>query len=59
MLIKKIFKKVRTNFNLRKVKTTKSIFFVKKILYDVKKKGDKAVIRYEKKFSNIKSKKKN
>ena len=55
---KNFSKKLEQILNLRKLKQLDQSSSVKKILYDVKKKGDKAVIRYERKFSNIKSKEK-
>ena len=55
---KNFSKKLEQILNLRKFKQFDQSSSVKKILYEVKKKGDKAVIKYERKFSNIKSKQK-
>ena len=55
---KNFSKKLEQILNLRKFKQLDQSSSVKKILYEVKKKGDKAVIKYERKFSNIKSKQK-
>ena len=52
---KNFSKKLELILNLRKSKQKYKSATVKKILLDVKKKGDKAVIIYEKKFSKIKS----
>ena len=52
---KNFSKKLESILNLRKSKQKYKSATVKKILLDVKKKGDKAVIKYEKKFSKIKS----
>ena len=52
---KNFSKKLELILNLRKSKQKYKSATVKKILLDVKKKGDKAVIKYEKKFSKIKS----
>ena len=52
---KNFSKKLESILNLRKSKQKYKSANVKKILLDVKKKGDKAVIKYEKKFSKIKS----
>ena len=51
-------KKLETILSLRKVKQKTESKQVKKILLNVKKHGDKAVINYEKKFSNFKIKSK-
>ena len=53
---KKIFPNNRLILNSRKLKQQNQSSTVKKILNDVKKNGDKAVINYEKKFSKIKVK---
>ena len=45
--------------SVRKLQQKNQSSGVKKILYDVRKEGDKAVIKYEKKFSNIKLSPKN
>mgnify|MGYP001466799477 FL=1 len=42
--------------NRRKSSQKNQTLFVKKIVSNVKKNGDKAVIKYEKKFSKIKNK---
>ena len=47
-------KKLDTFLEKRKLKQQSKSSKIKKILSDVKKKGDKAVIKYEKKFSKIK-----
>ena len=49
-------KRLELILNSRKLKQQNKSTTVKKILSDVRKKGDKAVINYEKKFSKIKSK---
>ena len=49
-------KKLEIFLNFRKLQQQNKSINVKKIISDVKKNGDKAVIKYEKKFSNIKSK---
>ena len=49
-------KKLETILSSRKTKQKTESKQVKKILLNVKKHGDKAVINYEKKFSKIKSK---
>ena len=46
----KIFKKIGYCFECKKLQQ-KINLYGKKILYDVRKEGDKAVIKYEKKFS--------
>ena len=43
--------------NKRKLNQKNKTSIVKKIVFDVKKNGDKAVLKYEKKFSKIKTKK--
>ena len=53
---KNFLKKLEIIFNKRKLKQQNQSSTVKKILFDVKKNGDKAVIKYEKKFSKIKVK---
>ena len=54
---KNFSKKLELILNLRKSKQKYKSATVKKILLDLKKKGDKAVIKYEKKFSKIKTEK--
>ena len=49
-------KRLELILNSRKLKQQNKSTTVKKILSDVRKKGDKAVINYEKRFSKIKSK---
>ena len=48
------FKKLELILNSRKLNQQNKSGFVKKIISTVKRQGDKAVIRYEKKFSKIK-----
>ena len=55
---KNFSKKLETILDIRKQKQKNNSFIVKKILFDVKNQGDKAIIKYEKKFTNIKSKRK-
>ena len=55
---KNFSRKLETILDIRKQKQKNNSFIVKKILFDVKNQGDKAVIKYEKKFTNIKSKQK-
>ena len=55
---KNSLKKLESILNVRKSRQQNQSAIVKKILYNVKKNGDKAVIKYEKKFSNIKNKSK-
>ena len=55
---KNSLKKLESILNVRKSRQQNQSAIVKKILYNVKKNGDKAVIMYEKKFSNIKNKSK-
>ena len=55
---KNSLKKLEIILNVRKSRQQNQSAIVKKIINDVKKNGDKAVIMYEKKFSNIKSKSK-
>ena len=50
---KNFSKKLESILNLRKTGQKNQSIVVKKILQNVKKKGDKAVIKYEKKFSKI------
>ena len=50
--------KLESILDIRKQKQKNQSFIVKKILFDVKNQGDIAVIKYERKFSNIKSKQK-
>ena len=54
---KNFSKKLELILNARRQKQRSQSFVVKKILNDVKNQGDKAVLKYERKFSNIKSKK--
>ena len=57
MQIKKDFtKKLELILNVRNLKQRNQSTSVKKILTDVKRQGDKAVIKYEKKFSRVSSK---
>ena len=53
---KKSLKKLEAILNTRKFKQKNQTTIIKKILDNVKKKGDQAVIKYEIKFSNIKNK---
>ena len=53
---KDFLKKLELVLNTRKLKQFNKSSLVKKILSDVKKGGDKAVVNYEKKFSKIKTK---
>ena len=53
---KSSLKNLETILNKRKFYQKKEIVNVKKIILNVKKRGDKAVIMYEKKFSKIKNK---
>ena len=55
---KNSLKKLESILNVRKSRQQNQSATVKKILYNVKKNGDEAVIMYEKKFSNIKNKSK-
>ena len=48
-------KNLKSILNSRKSKQKAESTSVKKILLDVKKNGDKSIIKYEKKFSKIKS----
>ena len=52
---KNSFKYLELFLNKRKLIQKEKSFIVSKILKDVKKNGDKAVLRYEKKFSKIKT----
>ena len=52
---KNFSKKLELILNLRKQKQKIKSVVVKKIILDVRKGGDKAVLKYERKFSNIKS----
>ena len=56
---KNFLKKLNKVLNVRKLQQKNQSSKVKKILYDVRKAGDKAVIKYEKKFSKIKLSPKN
>ena len=56
---KNFLKKLNIVLNVRKLQQKNQSSKVKKILYDVRKAGDKAVIKYEKKFSKIKLSPKN
>ena len=56
---KNFLKKLDIVLSVRKLQQKNQSSSVKKILYDVKKEGDKAVIKYEKKFSKIKLSPKN
>ena len=56
---KNFLKKLDIVLSVRKLQQKNQSSGVKKILYDVRKEGDKAVIKYEKKFSNIKLSPKN
>ena len=55
---KNFSRKLELILNFRKQKQKNKSFIVKKILFDVRNQGDKALIKYEKKFSKIKSKQK-
>ncbi len=55
---KNSLKKLELILNVRKSRQQNQSAIVKKIINNVKKNGDKAVIMYEKKFSNVKSKSK-
>ena len=59
MQTKKLFKKLELILSKRKSKQLNYSSNVKKILLNVKKDGDEALIKYEKKFSKIKSVSKN
>ena len=56
---KNFLKKLDIVLSVRKLQQKNQSSTVKKILYDVRKGGDKAVIKYEKKFSKIKLSPKN
>ena len=51
-----VLKKLELVLNKRKLKQTSKITVVKSIIANVKKKGDRAVIQYERKFSNLRKK---
>ena len=51
-------KKLELILDARKQKQKNKSLIVKKILVDVKNNGDKAVLKYERKFSNIQLKQK-
>ena len=55
---KNFSRKLELILDIRKQKQKNKSLIVKKILFDVKNQGDKALIKYEKKFSKIKSKQK-
>ena len=55
MEIKKILKKVKAYLCKKKNCTKKKSKNVKSIVQNVYKNGDKALIKYEKKFSNVKT----
>ena len=50
------FKKLKTTLDKRKINQSSHSIEVKKILSDVKNQGDKALLKFEKKFSKIKTK---
>ena len=52
---KNFSRKLEIILSSRKLKQQIKSTVVKKILLDVKKKGDQAVLKYERKFSNVKS----
>ena len=52
---KNSIKKLEAILSKRKINQLSQSFYIKKILYNVKNQGDKAVINYEKKFSKIKN----
>ena len=52
---KNFLSKLEFILNTRKIKQNNQSLIVKKILKDVKKSGDKAVIKYEKKFLKLRS----
>ena len=54
---KSSLKNLENILNKRKLNQKNKTSIVKKIVFDVKKNGDKAVLKYEKKFSKIKTKK--
>ena len=53
---KNFSKKLESTLNMRKINQKNQSVSVKKIIEEVKKIGDKALIKYEKKFSSLKSK---
>ena len=53
---KNFSKKLESTLNMRKINQKNQSVSVKKIIEEVKKIGDKALIKYEKKFSIFKSK---
>ncbi len=53
---KDFLKKLQVILEKRKTKQSKKSFFVRKILSNVKRSGDTAVLNYEKKFSKVKTK---
>ena len=50
---KNSIKKLEIILSKRKINQLSKSFYIKKILYNVKNQGDKAVINYEKKFSKL------
>ena len=52
---KNSIKKLEIILSKRKINQLSKSFYIKKILYNVKNQGDKAVINYEKKFSKIRN----
>ena len=52
---KRSLKNLEIILNKRKLTQKNQTFFVNKIISDVKKNGDKAVLKYERKFSKIKN----
>ena len=55
---KNSIKKLEIILSKRKINQLSKSFYIKKILYNVKNQGDKAVINYEKKFSKIRNRSK-
>jgi len=53
---KNFSKKLESTLNMRKINQKNQSVSVKKIIEEVKKRGDKALIKYEKKFSSLKAK---
>ena len=53
---KNSFNTLKIILSKRQLTQNKKTSVVNKIIYDVKKNGDKAVLKYEKKFSKIKKK---
>ena len=53
---KNFSKKLESTLNMRKINQKNQSVSVKKIIEEVKKRGDKALIKYEKKFSSLKPK---